>query len=243
MKRFLILTRANMLMNMRNRTTLFWNFAFPIGLIILYGVIWPDAISWLTAGIVVLNLMSSGMLGDATRLTDLRERGILRRVRATPLPAAHLIASYVAARLVLLLAQSAAIIGTAALIYGARFSWGGLLAALPLAIVGGLVFLLLGQAIATVAPSTSAAAAIGQAIYFPLMFVSNLFVPLEQLPAWLGNTTRWTPAAMLVDMLRPALLPVPAAQPAAINALGLACYGLLALVLAARLFRWEPRGS
>ena len=75
------------------------------------------------------------------------------------------------------------------------------------------------------------------------MFVSNLFVPLEQLPAWLGNTTRWTPAAMLVDMLRPGLLPIPAAQPAAINALGLACYGLLALVLAARLFRWEPRGS
>ena len=81
MKRFLILTKANMLMNMRNRTTLFWNFAFPIGLIVLYGVIWPDAISWLAAGIVVLNLMSSGMLGDATRLTDLRERGVLRRVR------------------------------------------------------------------------------------------------------------------------------------------------------------------
>ena len=58
-----------------------------------------------------------------------------------------------------------------------------------------------------------------------------------------GTPRRWTPAAMLVDMLRPALLPVPAAQPAAINALGLACYGLLALVLAARLFRWEPRGS
>lgn len=242
MKRFLILTKANLLMNLRNRATTFWNFAFPIGLIVLYGVIWPDVISWLTAGIVVLNLMSSGLLGDATRLTELREHGVLRRVRATPLPAWQMIAAYVVARLVLLLAQSAAIVATAVLLYRASFTWGGLVAALPLAVVGGLVFLLLGQVISAVAPTTSAAGAIGQALYFPLMFVSNLFLPLEQLPRWLAGTTRWTPATMLVDMIRPALVPVPAAQSAALNAAGLAVYGLLALVLAARLFRWEPRG-
>ncbi|MEO7912452.1 MAG: hypothetical protein ABIV47_22625, partial [Roseiflexaceae bacterium] len=65
MRRFLILAKANMLMNVRNRTTLFWNFAFPIGLILLYGQLWPSVISWLTAGIVVLNIMSSGLLGDS----------------------------------------------------------------------------------------------------------------------------------------------------------------------------------
>jgi ABC-2 type transport system permease protein len=242
MKRFLILTKANLLMNIRNRVTLFWNFAFPIGLIVLYGVIWPDVIAWLTAGIVVLNLMSSGLMGDSTRLTDLRERGMLRRVRATPLPAWQMIAAYVIARLALVLAQSAAIVATAVLLYRASFTWDGLVAALPLAIVGGLVFLLLGQVISAVAPTTSAAGAIGQALYFPLMFVSNLFLPLEQLPAWLGGITRWTPATMLVDMIRPALVPVPAGQSPLINAAGLAVYGLVALVLAARLFRWEPRG-
>lgn len=240
MKRFLILTKANLLMSIRNRATLFWNFAFPIGLIVLYGVIWPDVISWLAAGIVVLNLMSSGLLGDATRLTELRERGILRRVRVTPLPAWQMIAAYVIARLVQMLVQSVAIVLTAVLLYRASFTWNGLVAALPLAIVG-LVFLLLGQAISAVAPTASAAGAIGQAIYFPLMFVSNLFLPLEQLPKWLANTTRWTPAAMLVDMIRPAIVPVPTEQSALINAVGLALYGILALVIAARMFRWEPR--
>jgi ABC-2 type transport system permease protein len=55
--------------------------------------------------------------------------------------------------------------------------------ALPLAIVGGLVFLALGQLISAIAPNSSAAGAIGQVVYFPLMFVSNLFLPIEQLPA------------------------------------------------------------
>ena len=241
MRRFFILAKASMLMNLRNRTTLFWNFAFPIGLILLYGVLWPSVISWLTAGIVVLNLMSSGLLGDSTRLSNLRERGILRRVQATPLPTWQLIAAYIVTRLLLVLAQSVAIVATAVLVYGAQFTWGGLLIALPLAIVGGLVFLALGQLISAGTSTSSAAGAIGQVVYFPLMFVSNLFVPIEQLPAWLARISMWTPATMLVDLVRPALVPVPAQQGMAISLAGLAIYGFVALFLAARLFRWEPK--
>ena len=241
MRRFLILAKANLLMSLRDRTTLFWNFAFPIGLILLYGVLWSSAISWLTAGIVVLNIMSSGIVGDSARLTTLRERGILRRVQATPLPTWQLIAAYVLTRLVLVLAQSAAIVATAVLVYGAEFTWSGLATALPLAIVGGLVFLALGQLISAIAPTSGAANAIGQVVYFPLMFVSNLFLPIDQMPGWLARVSQWTPATMLVDMVRPALVPVPAHQATLFNLAGLAAYGCVALFLAARLFRWEPR--
>ena len=241
MKRFLILAKANLLMNLRNRSTLFWNFAFPIGLIALYGIIWPQAISWLTAGIVVLNIMSSGLLGDSARLTNLRERGILRRVQATPVPTWQFIGAYIMTRLLLVLAQSAAIVGTAVVLYGAEFTWDGLTAALPLALAGGLVFLTIGQLISAIAPTSGAAGAIGQMIYFPLMFVSNLFVPNDQLPRWLVDIARWTPATMLVDMVRPALVPVPAAQSALINLAGLAVYGVVAMILAAKLFSWEPQ--
>src|SRR4051812_34624170 len=224
MRRFLVLAKANMLMNVRNRTTLFWNFAFPIGLILLYGLLWPNVISWLAAGIVVLNIMSSGLLGDSTRLSNLRERGILRRVQATPLPTWQLIAAYVVTRLLLILVQSAAILSTAVLVYGAEFTWSGLLVALPLAIVGGLVFLALGQLISAIAPNSGAAGAIGQVVYFPLMFVSNLFLPLEQLPAWMVRISQWTPATMLVDLIRPALVPIPEQQSMLFTLVGLAVY-------------------
>lgn len=240
MHQLLILTRANLLMQLRNRATLFWNFAFPLGLIVLYGLIWPAQIAWLTIGIVVLNSMSSGLLGDAARLTELRERGILRRMQATPLPAWRLIAAYVLTRLLILLVQSVAIVLTAVVCFGATFSWDGLARALPLLVAGGLVFLLLGQLISALAPSSGAAGAIGQAIYFPLMFVSDLFLPLATLPSWLARFSGWTPGTMLVDLIRPALLPIPANQAAWINGLGLLIYGSIALLLAARLFRWSP---
>jgi ABC-2 type transport system permease protein len=144
-------------------------------------------------------------------------------------------------RLLLVLAQSAAIITTAVLVYGAEFTWAGLAVALPLGIVGGLVFLALGQLVSAIAPNSGAAGAIGQVVYFPLMFVSNLFVPIEQLPGWLMRFSQWTPATMLVDLIRPALLPIPAQQSMLFTLAGLAIYGFAALFLAARLFRWEPK--
>jgi len=144
-------------------------------------------------------------------------------------------------RLLLVLAQCAALLATAALVYGAEFTWSGLVTALPLAIIGGLVFQALGQLISAIAPNSGAAGAIGQVVYFPLMFVSNLFLPIEQLPAWMIRISQWTPATMLVDLIRPALVPVPQQQSTLITLAGLAVYGFAALFLAARWFRWEPQ--
>lgn len=84
MRRLLVLARSFLLINLRNRTTLFWNFAFPLGLMALYGLIMgegqadrPTMIAWLAVGIVVLNLMSSGFVGDAAWLTNMRDQGVL----------------------------------------------------------------------------------------------------------------------------------------------------------------------
>lgn len=81
------LAQANPLMNLRNRATLFWNFAFPIGLILLYGVIWQPQIAWLAVGIVALNLMSSGLLGDLDRGLPVRTAvysGVCMPLRCQP---------------------------------------------------------------------------------------------------------------------------------------------------------------
>jgi ABC-2 type transport system permease protein len=248
MRRLFTLSKSLLRIHLRNRTALFWNFAFPIGLIALYGTLWGGedfggvgAITWLAVGVVVLNIMSSGFIADASWLTTIREQGILMRVQATPLPTPILVTAYVLVRLLLVLLQAAAIIAVAALGFGAQFSLLGLAAALGIGAFGAAVFIALGQAIAAIAPTGGAAAAIGQALYFPLMFVSNLFVPTEGLPGWIVSISRWTPAYMLVDLMRPAMVPVPAGQPLWVNLAGLAIYGALGMGLASWLFRWEPR--
>jgi ABC-2 type transport system permease protein len=248
MRRFWILTRALMTIQFRNASTLFWSFAFPIGIVLLYGAIWGNqefngvrGIDWLMVGIIVLNIMSSGFMGDSAWLTDSRERGILLRIRATPLPAIDLISAYVLTRLVLVVLQTAAIAAVAILAYGASIPLGGLLPALLFVIFGGLVFIVLGQAIAAVAPNMGACIAIGQALFFPLMFVSNLFMPLEIMPFWVGLIAAWTPAFMLVDALRPLLMPSEALQQLSVNMIGLTVYLIAGIALSARFFGWAPR--
>ena len=247
MRRLFIMYRSLLTVNLRNRSTVFWNFAFPIGLILLYGAIWGkqsigaiSAMTWLTIGVVVLNIMSAGFIGDATYLTNLRDQGVLQRIHATPLPPLLLVGAYVLVRLTLVLIQAVLIVAVAVVLFQVRFEALGLIVGLGIAALGALVFIALGQAIAAIAPNNSAAAAIGQVCYFPLMFVSNLFIPVETLPQWLSNLSRFNPAYMLVDLMRPAVMPVPALHPAWTNITGLLVYGLLGMIFVARFFRWEP---
>lgn len=247
MRRFLVLTRSILTIELRHPAVLFWNFAFPVGVLLINAAVFGaneaapgTTAAWLTAGMIVLNIMAGAFLGDAARLANAREQGILQRIQASPLPAAALVLAYTAVRLLLVLIQAALIVGVAVLALGARFAPAALLGAAPLALAGALAFTLMGQALAAVVSSPGAASAIGQAIYFPLMFTSNLLIPVELLPGWVVSMARVSPAFLLVDLLRPAMVDVPALQAAPLNLLGLALFGAAGLLVAARSFRWEP---
>jgi ABC-2 type transport system permease protein len=249
MRRFATLTRALLVMHLRDKETLFWNLAFPIGMLLLFGTIFTgdggaaEVAAWFMAGIIVQNIMASGLSGDSAWLASARDRGILIRIRATPLPPAVLIGAYVAVRMLLVCVQSALIVAAAVLVFDARIDASAALPAAGLVLLGGIVFLLLGQVIAAAAPTASASNAVSNVVFFPLLFLSNLVIETTAFPAWLESSTRWNPAYMLVDLLRPALTAEAAAQAAWINLAGLALYGVLGLAVAARLFQWQPKAG
>jgi ABC-2 type transport system permease protein len=242
--------RSLLAINLHSRATLAWGFAFPIGLTVLYGFIMSgveaggsEGLTWIVVGLVALNIMAGGMLGEAGLLTEMREAGLLQRLYATPLPAWQLVSAHILVRMALLIVQCATILAVARFGFGAQFGGVALVAGLLVAAAGTLVFFALGQAIGAVAPTRQAAFAIGQAIYFPLMFVSNLFIQNDVLPAWINQVARFTPAYLLVDVLRPAFVPgFDPTQPFWLDSLGLALYGAFGMLLVARFFQWEPRG-
>src|SRR5690242_18702495 len=106
MRRFVILTRAMFLMLLRNREVLGWNFAFPVFLMLIFGLIERAFINWMTPGIIVLNALSFGLVSSSSMLVEMRDKGILRRLRATPLPALQLMGSYLIVNLLLSLCQA-----------------------------------------------------------------------------------------------------------------------------------------
>ena len=241
MKRFFILTKAMTLMHLRNGYVLFWNFAFPVLLMVIYGAIMSQYIDYLTPGVIVLNALSFGLVSSSTMMLEMREKGVLRRLQATPLPAVQLIGSYLLVNIVIGVLQSTLIIFAGVLLYKVPVSAMGLLVAYPMILFGLLAFMALGGVISGMSAKAGSATAIGMTIYFVLMFISDMIFPLDMLPAWLQNVVPYLPAYPAAQLVRSAMLDASLDPQWFSQILLLAAYGIVATLIAAKLFRWEPK--
>jgi ABC-2 type transport system permease protein len=241
MRRFLIFTKAMFLIHLRNREVLFWNFAFPVFLMLIYGTIMGAYIAWMTPGVIVLNALSFGLVSSAAVLVEMREKGILRRLRATPLPANQLLGAYLIVNLLLGMGQGAVILLAAVLLYHVPLTAAGVLLGAPMIIAGALTFLALGQIISGLAPKAGVATAAGLTVYFGLMFISDLIFPLSQLPAWLQRVVTYLPSYLVAQLVRSPLIEGMLDPLWLAHLGGLALYAVAASLIAARVFRWDPR--
>ena len=241
MKRFLILTKAMFLMHLRNGSVLFWNFAFPILLMLIYGTVMRPYMDYMTPGVIVLNALSFGLVTSSTMMLEMREKGILRRLQATPLPAGQLTGSYLLDNILIGILQSTLISLAGALLYKVPVSMLSLLLAYPMILAGLLAFMALGGIISGVAAKAGTASAVGMTIYFSLMFISDMVFPLDMLPGWLRNAVPYLPAYPVAQLVRSAMLDATLDPQWMTHLLLLAMYGISATLIAARLFRWEPK--
>lgn len=241
MKRFLTLTKAIFLMHIRNGAVLFWNFAFPVLLMFIYGVIMRQYMDYMTPGVIVLNILSFGLVSSSTMMLEMREKGVLRRLQATPLPARQLVGAYLLVNLLLGLLQSALVWTVGVVIYNVPVTALGIAFGLPMILAGLLTFLAMGQIIGGIAPKTGVATGAGMTVYFCLMFISDMVFPLEMLPDWLQKMVPALPTYLVSQLVRSAMLDGVLDPKWATYLLLLAVYGGLSALIAAKLFRWEPR--
>jgi ABC-2 type transport system permease protein len=71
-----------------------------------------------------------------------------------------------------------------------------------LALLGGILFQLIGFCIAAFAKTVDAAQGMAQAVAIPMMFLAGIFFPIDSLPVWLSNIVKFLPLAPLLRMLR-----------------------------------------
>lgn len=248
MKRFLKLTRAMFWMHLRNRSTLFWNLAFPLFILVIYSQVFDqsqvggaDYMTWVVPGVLVFNILTFGLLSSGTLMVQMREKGVLRRLQASPVPAASLVGSYLLVNVLIALLQSVLILGFGAIAFGLPLTARGVLQALPMVVVGILTFVALGQVISGVAPTAGTAVAIGQLLNFSQMFITDMIMPMRFMPAWVQRVAPYLPAYAVVQLVRPPLLQGTFAPHLETHLLVVAAYTVGAGVAAAVLFRWSPR--
>jgi len=246
MYRFFVLTKALFLIYIRERSTLFWNFAFPVFLLVIYAAIFggddlAGFMSWMMPGVLALNVLAFGLISSATMMTEFRQKGVLRRIQASPAPALTLIGAYILVNLAIALLQAGLVIAVGVFIYGVPMPPANVLLALPMLLMAVLASIALGQVVSGIAPRAGAAVAIGQILYFGQMFITDLIMPVRMMPDWVQTVGPWLPGYAMAQLVRPALADGTLPTDWARHLLLLAAYTGVSLALAARLFKWEAR--
>ncbi|WP_067487595.1 ABC transporter permease [Actinomadura hibisca] len=233
-------TRYELSGMLRNGEQLLLTLIIPVVLLTLFSAtslldLGPGRrVDFLTPGVLALAVMSTAFTGQAIGTGFERRYGVLKRLGATPLPRAGLIA---AKTLTVLLVEAiqAVVIFAVALALGWR-AHGDPLSVLALLLLGTAAFSGFGLLMAGTlrAEATLAAANL---VYVLLLAVGGVVFPLEKFPAGVRSALELLPISALADGLRQ-VLQHGAALPGK-PLLVLAVWAVAGLALAARFFRWE----
>jgi len=196
-----------------------------------------NSVSFFVPSILAMALMQLGIFA-AIPLVEQREKLILKRLNATPLPRWTLVGSNVIVRLLIAAAQTAIIVGIGVVALGVEIVGNWVLIA-GFVVLGALSFTAIGYVIASFARTEEAANGMTQIVQLPLMFLSGIFFPLEVMPEWLRGVATFLPLTYLGDALRQTMVGGTPFAPLGVDALVLAGWLVVTLGISARFFRWQ----
>lgn len=237
----------------RNPAAAFFTFAFPLLFLVIFTTLFGSAdieingnqvsvATFYIAGIAVFSVITACYTNIAMSLTFARDLGVLKRVRGTPLPGwAYLTARMMHAILIaLLLVVICLVFGM--LFYDAELPATSIAAFVVTLAVAAACFSALGMAVTAIIPNADAAPAIVNASILPLLFVSDVFIPLQDPPAWLDTLGKIFPVRHFSEAMQQVFFPAVGSngfRPA--NLAVMAAWGAVGLVIAVFKFSWEPR--
>jgi ABC-2 type transport system permease protein len=229
----------------RNPSAAFFNFLLPLLFLAFFGAIFHDRQSDLDVivpGIAGMSVMSTTFSALAYKITFLREEGVLKRVRGTPLPGGAYLGGIMASEITNTAIQIGIIVVSGRVFFGIDWPKNGLELAVFVA-VGVVCFGALGVALAHAIPNFDSAAAYVNAAFLPVLFISGVFYDVDNVPRFLRDIAEALPLKHLIDGLSGAMV---TGRGLGDNLSGLAVLGVWAvagLLVAIRGFTWEQRRS
>jgi len=222
----------------RNPSAAFFNFLLPVLFLVLIATAFAsdeDELDVLIPGIAGMGVLATTFTALAFNLTMLRDEGVLKRIRGTPIPAGAYLAGFIGSAALNAFLQVALVVVIGRLAYGVQWPEDPLLLALFTGL-GVVCFAALGVAYAHVIPNEDAAPAYTNAVFLPLLFISGVFYSTDDLPTALAAVAEALPLKHLIDGLSDAIVGGAGAAGAAAV---VGAWALAGIVLAVRFFRWE----
>jgi ABC-2 type transport system permease protein len=192
----------------------------------------------LAPGILCFGLIATNFANLATTLTNLRDRGILKRMRATPMPPAVFLAGQIGSTLLVSCVVAFGVVACGWVLFGIHLDATAIPVFLLALVAGSACFCALGLAVTGFIHSTEAAGPVTNAVYIPLAVVSGLFAPTQYQPSWLTTLTGLFPIRRFAHALQlPFITPDHPVDWTDLAVLVL--WGVVASMVAARRFRWS----
>lgn len=227
----------------RNPSAAFFNFMLPLLFLGMFGAIFSgdqENLDVLVPGIAGMSVMSATFTALAHTLTSLRETGVLKRMRGTPLPTS----AYLAALLGHAATNTALQIGLITVAGKVLFGTGwprDVPALLVFVVLGAATFAALGVALSHVIPNVESAPAYINAIFLPVMMVSGVFYEETGAPAFLSEIAGALPLKHLVDGISGAMVEGTGLGDHVTALVLLLVWGAAGAALAVRGFRWDAK--
>lgn len=196
------------------------------------------AIDFLLPGILAISIMQLGIFSVAFAFVSLKTTGALRRIQATPTHPFNFIAAQALTRMIVGVLQVFILTGLGLWLFNFHLN-GKPLAFLLVAMLGVILFLAFGFAVAGYAKDENSAAPIANLVTFPMLFLSGTFFPRDAFPGWLNTVTNYFPLTYLADALRRIANEGVPLSAISMDILGMVIWSIIMFLVAVRVFRWE----
>ena len=240
--------RGELQLYSRSRELAFFTFMLPLIFFVLLGSVYGsgDTINgyrgadYLLTGMIGYGLIATAFAGLAIVLVIRRENGVLKRLRATPLPAPVYIAAVLLTTLIAFAVMAACLIALGMILFGASFPKAPVSLVLTL-LLGGACFAALGVAITGFIRRAEGASAVINAIYLPVAFISGAFFSQQHFPAVLQKVADVLPLTYFIDLVGDVMLKGTPIWNEPKDVGVILAWGVGGALLALRYFRWVPR--
>jgi ABC-type multidrug transport system permease subunit len=162
-------------------------------------------IDFVVPGLLGMNLMGSAIWGMGFSIVEARQKNLLKRLVASPMPRWQYMASFILSRLAMLVIEVVVFVGFARLAFGVPIR-GSLLDLGVICLITSLAFSALGLLVASRARTMQAASGLMNLVMLPMWILSGVFFSASRFPAVIQPLVRALPLTAAIDALRSNML-------------------------------------
>jgi ABC-type multidrug transport system permease subunit len=195
-------------------------------------------IDFVVPGLLGMNLMGSAIWGLGFSIVEARQKKLLKRMVASPMPRWQYLASFLLSRLVMLVIEVVAFLGFARVVFGVPFR-GSLWQLGFLCVLTSMAFSALGLLISSRARTMEAASGLMNLVMLPMWILSGVFFSASRFPAVIQPFVRALPLTAANEAFRANML-----QGVGLNHLVapvgiLLAWLIVPFAVSLRIFRWR----